>query len=237
MLEQSLVCRQWRFQAHDRMQIPPSGLQISQRGAVSFGNNAKGNILGSGNVNAGKLNFDNVNLVDNLKFNLLSVSQMCDKGYGAFFTDKTCKIVTPAAVKMIEKVITNHISLTAKRSDNVYVVNMLQDNDIPVSTCLISKASSKEVELWHRRLGHVNLQTINTLAKQNLVRGLPLKEFQCDEHCVSCLKGKQHKVSYKSIEESKTTACLQMLHMDLFGPIRIMSLSKKRYCLVIIDDY
>ena len=70
-----------------------------------------------------------------------------------------------------------------------------------------------------------------------LVRGIPLKEFQCNEHCVSCLKGKQHKFSYKSIEESRTNACLQLLHMDLFGPVKVMSLGNKKYCLVIIDNY
>ncbi|XP_022013902.1 uncharacterized protein LOC110913373 [Helianthus annuus] len=55
-------------------------------GDISFGNNSKGKVLGSRTVQAGKLKFENVNLIDNLKFNLLSVSQMSDKGYRSFFT-------------------------------------------------------------------------------------------------------------------------------------------------------
>ena len=206
-------------------------------GDISFGNDSKGKVLGSGTVQAGKLKFENVNLIDNLKFNLLSVSQMSDKGYGSFFTKKTCKIIGPEVVKKIDTIIAeSKAQLVAHRSGNVYVVDMLKDNPM-ANVCLFSAASTKETELWHRRLGHTNLQTINSLSKQSLVRGLPSKKFKCDEHCVSCLKGKQHKSSYKSIDESKTSQCLQLLHMDLFGPVKIMSLRRKRFCLVIVDDF
>lgn len=211
---------------------------ISQReGSVSFGNNAKGYVLGYGNVSSGKMQFDKVNLVENLEYNLLSVSQMCDKGYSSFFTKTACKIISPEGQKLIEKIIEDHTLLIAKRCGNVYAVDIEKDKVLNKTACFFSKASTSENDLWHRRLGHVNFKTINKVTKMGLVRGLPLKEYQCKEHCVSCLKGKQHKSSYKSIEESKTTACLQLLHMDLFGPVKIMSLGKKKYCLVIIDDY
>ncbi|KAD4385796.1 hypothetical protein E3N88_25965 [Mikania micrantha] len=78
---------------------------------------------------------------------------------------------------------------------------------------------------------------MNQLVKHGLVRGLPLKDFSCDENCTACLKGKQHKVSFPPIGDSKSTSCLQLLHMDLFGPVQIMSMAKKKYCLVIVDDY
>ena len=206
-------------------------------GDISFGNNSKGKVLGSGVVQAGKVRFENVNLIDNLKFNLLSVSQMSDKGYGSFFTKDCCRIVGPEMVKEMEKILQNgKIHFTAQRSGNVYVADLSKSSQ-RTATCLFTTASNKETELWHRRLGHTNLQTITTISNHCLVRGLPQKSFQNHEHCVSCLKGKQHKSSYKSIEESKSTKCLQLLHMDLFGPVQIMSLTKKRYCLVIIDDF
>ena len=174
-------------------------------GDISFSNNSKGKVLGSGSVLAGKLKFENVNLIDNLKFNLQSVSQMCDKGYGSFFTKITCQIVGPEVVKKTCQIIAeSKAQLTAHRSGNVYVVDMLKDNPRSKS-CLFSVASSKETELWHKRLGHRKLKTITTLSKQSLVRGLPHKQFICEEHCVSCLKGKQHKSSYKSIEESESS--------------------------------
>nr|GEX97630.1 putative ribonuclease H-like domain-containing protein [Tanacetum cinerariifolium] len=71
----------------------------------------------------------------------------------------------------------------------------------------------------------------------NLVRGLPSKVFTNDNSCVACKKGKQHRASFKSKTISSVDQPLFRLHMDLFGPTFVKSLSKKSYCLVITDDY
>ncbi|GJV94399.1 putative ribonuclease H-like domain-containing protein [Tanacetum coccineum] len=63
---------------------------------------------------------------------------------------------------------------------------------------LVAKATSDESMLWHRRLGHINFKNINTLVKDNLVRGLSTKCFENDQTCVACLKGNQHRASCKS---------------------------------------
>ena len=73
--------------------------------------------------------------------------------------------------------------------------------------------------------------------QKNLVRGLPNKEFTKDGLCDSCQKGKQRKASFKSKSESSIDEPLKLLHMDLFGPVNIMSISKKKYALVIVDDF
>ena len=166
--------------------------KIHGGGDISFGNNSKGKVLGSGTVQSGNVKFENVNLIDNLKFNLLSVSQMSDKGFGSFFTKDCCRIVGPEMVKKIEAIIkTGQTKLVAQRSGNVYVVDM--SKECPrADACLFSAASNKETELWHKRLGHTNLKTITEISKNGLVRGLPQKLFSCPEHCISCLKGKQH---------------------------------------------
>ena len=67
-------------------------------GDISFINNSKGKVLGSGVVQTGNVRFENVDLIDNLKFNLLSVSQMSDNGYGSFFTKECCRIIGPEMV-------------------------------------------------------------------------------------------------------------------------------------------
>ncbi|KAJ9547447.1 LOW QUALITY PROTEIN: hypothetical protein OSB04_019990 [Centaurea solstitialis] len=84
---------------------------------------------------------------------------------------------------------------------------------------------------------HMNFKNMNKLVKNNLVRGLLAKEFSCDDHCVACLKGKQHKSTHKSKEIYTISSPLQLLHIDLFGPTNVMSIGKKSYCLVIVDDY
>nr|GFA08490.1 putative ribonuclease H-like domain-containing protein [Tanacetum cinerariifolium] len=86
-------------------------------------------------------------------------------------------------------------------------------------------------------LGHVNFKTINKLVKGNIVRGLPTKVFTNDNSCVACKKGKQHRASCKSKTVSSIDQPLFRIHIDLFGPTFVKSLSKKSYCLVITDDY
>nr|GEW65167.1 ribonuclease H-like domain-containing protein [Tanacetum cinerariifolium] len=87
------------------------------------------------------------------------------------------------------------------------------------------------------RLGHLNVKTMNKLVRHNLVRGLPTKSFDNDHTCTACLKGKQHKASCKSKLVNSVTKPLHTLHMDLFGPISVRSISHKWYCLVVTDDF
>ncbi|GJY75898.1 putative ribonuclease H-like domain-containing protein [Tanacetum coccineum] len=102
-------------------------------------------------------------------------------------------------------------------------------------TCLVAKATKDEAVLWHRRLGHVNF-IINKLVKCNLVRGLPSKTFKLEHSCLACRKGKQHRASCKKIEERTVREPLELLHMDLFGPVSVESVNRKKYCLVVTDD-
>ena len=78
---------------------------------------------------------------------------------------------------------------------------------------------------------------MNLLVKKNLVRGLPKVEFTKDGLCDAFQKGKQRKTSFKSKTESSIDEPLHLFHMDLFGPVNIMSISKKKYCLIIVDDF
>ncbi|GJR76302.1 putative ribonuclease H-like domain-containing protein [Tanacetum coccineum] len=123
------------------------------------------------------------------------------------------------------------------RQNNMYSFNL--KNVVPSRglTCLFSKATIDESNLWHRRFGHVNFKTMNKLVRENLVRGLPSKLFENDHTCVACQKGKQHKASNTTKLVSSISQPLQMLHMDLFGPTFVESLNKKMYCLVVIDDF
>nr|GEW25806.1 ribonuclease H-like domain-containing protein [Tanacetum cinerariifolium] len=88
-----------------------------------------------------------------------------------------------------------NILLRTPRQHNIYSMDL--NNIVPHKdlTCLVAKASADECILWHRRLGHLNVKTMNKLVRHNLVRGLPTKSFDNDHTCTACLKGKQHKAS------------------------------------------
>ncbi|GJS41441.1 putative ribonuclease H-like domain-containing protein [Tanacetum coccineum] len=184
-------------------------------GYVTFGGGAYGGrITGKGTIKTDNLDFDDVYFVKELKFNLFSVSQMCDKKNYVLFTDSECLVLSPN-FKLPDE---NQILLKIPRQDNMYSFDM--KNIVPKDslTCLVAKATSEESMLWHRRLGHVNFKNINKLVKENLVRDLPLKRFENDQTCVACLKGKQHRASCKTKAFNPITKPLFMLHMDLFGP-------------------
>ncbi|KAJ9567614.1 LOW QUALITY PROTEIN: hypothetical protein OSB04_003580 [Centaurea solstitialis] len=202
-------------------------------GHVAFGDNPTGGkISGKGKVSKGRMTFDDVYYVEQLRYNLLSVSQVCDTKFGVFFTDTECLILAPGF-----KIDESQVMLRTPRKDNVYCLDIEDASSLSSLNCLFSKASVSESSLWHRRMCHMNFKNMNLLVKNNLVRGLPAKEFSCDDHCVACLKGKQHKNSHKSKKVNTISSPLQLLHMDLFGPTNVMSIGKKSYCLVIVDDY
>ncbi|GKB38035.1 putative ribonuclease H-like domain-containing protein [Tanacetum coccineum] len=203
-------------------------------GYVAFGGGTKvGKITGKGIIRTGKLDFEDVYFVKELKFNLFSVSHMCDKKNSVLFTDTECFVLSPD-FKLADE---SHVLLKVLRKNNMYNVDM--KNIIPKKdlTCLVVKATNDESMLWHRRLGHINFKNINKLVKENLVRGLPSKFFENDQTCVACLKRKQHKVSFKSKIQNSITQPLFMLHVDLFGPTFVSRLIHKIYCLVVTDDF
>ena len=103
--------------------------------------------------------------------------------------------------------------------------------------CFYSKASPDESWLWHKKLSHLNFKTMNSLVKRELVRGLIEMEFSPDGLCEACEKGKSKRASHKKKTMTDITEPLELLHMDLFGPVNVMSMSRKKYGLVIVDDY
>nr|GEV25400.1 hypothetical protein [Tanacetum cinerariifolium] len=100
-----------------------------------------------------------------------------------------------------------------------------------------AKASSSQSWLWHQRLSHLNFTTINNLVKNNLVRGLPKMKFKKDHLCSTCEQGKIHQKHHKPKMAFASNQPLYLLYMDLYGPMRVESINKKRYVLVVVDDY
>ncbi|GJU67103.1 putative ribonuclease H-like domain-containing protein [Tanacetum coccineum] len=203
-------------------------------GFVAFAGSPKGGkITRKGKIRTGKLDFEDVYFVKELKFNLFSVSQMCDKKNSVLFTETECLVLSPD-FKLLDE---SQVLLKVPRQNNMYSFDL--KNVVPSGglTCLFAKATIDESNLWHRRLGHINFKTMNKLVRGNLVRGLPSKLFENNHSCVACQKGKQHKASCKTKLVSSISHPLQMLHMDLFGPTFVRSINHKIYCLVVTDDY
>nr|GEW71166.1 uncharacterized mitochondrial protein AtMg00810-like [Tanacetum cinerariifolium] len=129
---------------------------------VAFGGNPNGGkISGKGKIKTGKLDFDDVYFVKELKFNLFSVLQMCDKKNNVLFADTECLVLSPK-FKLPDE---NQVLLRVPRENNMYNVdlkNIVSSGDL---TCLFAKETLDESNLWHKRLGHINIKTMNKLAK------------------------------------------------------------------------
>ncbi|KAJ9548774.1 hypothetical protein OSB04_021317 [Centaurea solstitialis] len=109
-------------------------------GHVAFGDNPTGGkISGKGKVSKGKMTFDDVYYVEQLRYNLLSVSQVCDKKFGVFFTDTECLILAPGF-----KIDESQVMLRTPRKDNVYCLDIEDASSLSSLNCLSSKASVSE---------------------------------------------------------------------------------------------
>nr|GEV47972.1 hypothetical protein [Tanacetum cinerariifolium] len=125
-------------------------------GYVSFGQGSC-KITEKGTIKTGKIKFENVYFVKDLKYNLFSVSQICDNKNSVLFTESEC-IVLGRNFKLKDD---TNVFLRTPRQHNMYSIDL--NNVVPHKdlTCLVAKASADESMLWHRRLGHLNFKTIN----------------------------------------------------------------------------
>src|SRR6266540_2513774 len=98
-------------------------------------------------------------------------------------------------------------------------------------------ANSSMGWLWHRQLAHVGMRNLAKLQKGEHILGLTNVVFEKDKVCGACQAGKQHGVPHPSKNIVFTTRPLELLHMDLFGPVAYISIGGNKYGFVIVNDY
>ncbi|GJR28452.1 retrovirus-related pol polyprotein from transposon TNT 1-94 [Tanacetum coccineum] len=125
--------------------------------------------------------------------------------------------------------------ITGSRDINLYTIS-LDDMLKTSSICLLLKASKTKSWLWHRRLSHLNFGTLNQLAKDSLARGIPKLKYQKDHLCSACALGKSKKSSHTPNAKDTNQEKLNLLHMDLCGPMRVESINWKKYILLMEKD-
>nr|GEX15000.1 Gag-Pol polyprotein [Tanacetum cinerariifolium] len=180
----------------------------------------------------GHVNFKNMNklvkgnLVRGLGHNLFSVRQFCDSDLEVAFTKDFYYVRDTDDVELIK----------GSRGSNLYTISV-EDMMKSSPICLLSKASKNKSWLWHRCLNHLNFNTIDDIARKDLVRGLPRLKFEKDHLCSTCQLEKSKKHTHKPKTKNTNLEVLNTLHMDLCRPMRVQTINRKKYILVIIDDY
>ncbi|CAI7798692.1 unnamed protein product, partial [Closterium sp. NIES-54] len=115
-------------------------------------------------------------------------------------------------------------------------VSLLGQVAASCSCCLVSH----QTLLWHHRLGHPSLPRLCGMHSRLLVSGLPRSLPPLPPSpappCLPCVEGRQRAAPHSS-SFPPTTAPLETLHMDVWGPARVSGQGRKRYFLLVVDDY
>jgi len=150
-----------------------TNLKLKPTGYVTYGDNNRERILGVGDIGGDdKVIITDILLIDGLKHSMLSISQLCDKGYKITFEPNLCLIADSKSSLTV---------LVGKRVNNVHMLNV---SCISSSmNCFLTR--NDESWLWHRRLAHIYMHHLNMLASKDLVVRLlcsSLKRTDCVKH-------------------------------------------------------
>jgi len=199
-------------------------VQMGKGGRIAYGDGSQSKVIGKGIIDIPGLGTSQEALyVEGLKENLLSISQFCDNDLVVQFSKKECNIFDSRGKWLMGG---------ERTGDNCYgLLGLTIDPQI-----LCNKATINDSELWHQRLGHLNFTDMLKIASKDIVKDLPKMEKTGKGICGSCQLGKQTRAAHKKTSGIQTSRTLELLHMDLMGPTRTVSLGGRRYILVIVDD-
>ncbi|GKC48370.1 hypothetical protein Tco_1066092, partial [Tanacetum coccineum] len=133
-------------------------------GTVRFGNDHVATILGFGDLQWGNILIIRVYFIEGLGHNLFSVGQFCDSDLEVAFRRNTCFIINLKGVDLLK----------GNRTTNLYTINL---HDMASASPIFLMARATSTKSWFQRLSHLNFDTINDIARNDLVTGLP--KFKC----------------------------------------------------------
>ncbi|MCO5594455.1 hypothetical protein L7F22_048485 [Adiantum nelumboides] len=154
-----------------------------------------------------------------LGYHLLSVSKLCQLGLTVEFDEHSFTVCDKQSRKAI---------CEGFEQNGIY---RLKDIKALSAHLLLSVG-----ELWHTRFGHLNYTYLRQAFRKDMVIGLPDVGVQTSP-CSSCLKGKQHRDPFPKQVSQRATQSLDLVHMDLCGPMLQTSLGGSSYFMLIVDDF
>ena len=105
--------------------------------------------------------------------------------------------------------------------------------------CFLVK-KPETAELWHRRMGHAGYENLAKMVQGDLVKGVGVtpSAFRAlkTSVCEPCIMGKQTRLPFPE-SESVSTEPLELVHMDVCGPMPVASKGGSRYFATFLDDY
>jgi transposase InsO family protein len=196
-------------------------------GTVRFGDGSVINIEGCGTIlfqckNGEHRALANTYFIPRLNTNIISVGQLDENGF---------KIQIEDGVMRVHDEDRRLLAKIHRSAGRLYVL----DINLARPVCLAAHAG-EDAWRWHARFGHINFGALRKMAREGLVRGMPLIS-QVEQVCEACLAGKHRRAPFPRQVMARTTRPLELLHGDLCGPITPATPSGNRYILLLVDDY
>ena len=181
-----------------------------------------GNMTVSPQYSNTEVSLQNVYHVPGMKKNLLSVAQLTSSGHSVLFSPQDVKIYRDLEI-------TKEPIMKGRRLESIYVMT--------AETAYVEKTRRNETaDLWHMRLSHVSYSKLDVMMKKSMLKGLPQLEVRIDSVCAGCQYGKAHQLPYKE-SKFKAKEPLELIHSDVFGPIKQASIGGMKYMVTFIDDF
>jgi transposase InsO family protein len=163
--------------------------------------------------------------VPKLHANLLSVSKLVAQGLKVEFNNQGCVLATRSGEMIV----------TVPKLGNLYQLEFKTVNDSSTASVAQAALVQDSMELWHKRLGHLNVKSVKAL--EGMVGGMQVKKATCDLACEACIEGKQARKPFPNDGATRATKVLEIVHSDVCGPMKTTSMGGARYFLTFIDDF
>jgi len=162
--------------------------------------------------------------VPELRNNLLSIRKLDEMGYKIIFGNDIALIYD------------NNRTLVGKGIKNgpKYII----ESKVTFDICFMSMGNAEHMSnemLWHKRLAHLNPKYIDRMIRESLAENTN-KICRGEIECESCSASKLTQKPHKMIEYSVTNRPLELVYIDLCGPMPTDSIKGSRYMMVIVDD-
>lgn len=171
----------------------------------------------------------NVLYVPDLRCNLFSVMRVDEAGMRVIYEDGEVKIYS--GTKLVA---------TGARSGKLYRLDLFRSKCGANSSMLSCGRIPKNLELWHRRYGHLNARSLQKLLCGELVSGMKLPGSNQDKSvivCEPCVIGKQTRKPFAVREERRSSRVLELIHSDVCGPVSPVGVHGEKYFVTFVDDW
>ena len=168
--------------------------------------------------------------VPKLACNLFSVRAVTQKGHIVQFGQNCCWVKNSRGTVIARGSLVNRMYQLNCETEPT-------DHSMSIADASVDKDKRKRLNLWHQRLGHLNVQQLKQTVAKCHVTGIDLSDSDRLDFCEGCVEGKMSRYPFKPVGEIRSTRKLKLVHSDVCGPMSTESFNGKRYFVTFIDDY